>query len=271
MRIILSLCLLFVSVQAMAEESAYDRVMRTNEIRCGYGIYAPWIQKDLVTGEIKGVMADIAEAVAKQLDMKLVWGEETGWGNLPTSLHNGRVDVSCSTLWNDPKRDKLVAFSDIVFYQPIYAYARADDDRFTGKMEEINDENVTITMIDGGYSKSVADRLFPKAQHNSMPQMTNWSEVILNVATGKADVIFSDDIFIKDFNANNERKLKKIPLAKPVAHFGNSFAVGIKEQELKEMISNAVKYMHQTGEIEAITADFRAKYTGAMILPKKPY
>lgn len=69
MRIILSLCLMLLSVQAMAEESAYDRVMRTNEIRCGYGIYAPWIQKDLVTGEIKGVMADVAEAVAKQLDM----------------------------------------------------------------------------------------------------------------------------------------------------------------------------------------------------------
>jgi ABC-type amino acid transport substrate-binding protein len=263
------ICLLF-STQAFAE-TAYDRVLRTGEIRCGYGIYAPWIEKDLKTGEMKGVMAELADVLAKRLDIKLVWGEETGWGNLPTSLHNGRVDLSCSTLWNDPRRGKLVAFSDVVFYQPIYAYARADDTRFTGKLEEINAENIAISMIDGGYSASVADRLFPKAKHNSLAQMSNWSEAILNVATGKADVIFSDDMFIGDFNANNEKKLKKISLAEPVAHFGNSFAVNINEPALKEMISNTVKYMHQTGEIEALTADFRVKYPGVMLLPKKTY
>ena len=112
MRIILSLCLMLLSVQAMAEESAYDRVMRTNEIRCGYGIYAPWIQKDLVTGEIKGVMADVAEAVAKQLDMKLVWGEESPDSNsLKVHMHKLRKVLSSASVPMEINFKTQVGFS----------------------------------------------------------------------------------------------------------------------------------------------------------------
>src|SRR4051812_29807285 len=84
---------------AAPKESAYDRVMRTQTIRCGWGTNNPWIYQDLKTGQMRGVIADVMNEIAGKLNLKLEWPEETGWGNLPEALESGRVDVACSTMW----------------------------------------------------------------------------------------------------------------------------------------------------------------------------
>lgn len=179
--------------------------------------------------------------------------------------------MACSTLWTDPKRGKLVAFTEPAFYQPLYVYARVDDARFSGKKEELNNKDVVFSMIDGGYSAAVVERHFPDADINSLAAINTFAEVILNVANGKADAVISDPIFIDDFNQNNPGKKLVRVYDEPIVVFGNAFAVSIHEPEMKEMISNTVKYMIQTGEIKEITKDFREKYPGSMILPKKTY
>ena len=71
--------------------------------------------------------------------------------------------------------------------------------------------------------------------------------------------------------ASNPKKLKKIPLPRPAAVYGNSLAVGVNEAALKEILETAVSYMLQTGELQALTADFRKQYPDAIILPAQPY
>lgn len=57
MKYFLGLLILLASVPAFAE-TAYERVTRTGEIRCGYGVYSPWISRNLDTNEIEGVIKD---------------------------------------------------------------------------------------------------------------------------------------------------------------------------------------------------------------------
>lgn len=263
--------LLSFQVFAAEKESAYDRVMASGKIRCGYGVNPPWIYRDLQTGEISGVIVDIMEAVAKKVSLELEWPEETGWGNLPASLQSGRVDVSCSTLWNDPARGRQVAFTDPVFYQALYPYAVSEKAIQFDSIEKINSADVKISVQEGDFGFFLAQRLFPKAQIVSISQGTPWSDTALNVITGKADIMFSDDVMISDFNKNNEKKLQKTSLSKPVAVYGNALAVGIGQSELKEVMQTAVRFLVQTGEIEQITREFREKYPGVMLLPQKPY
>lgn len=269
--IILLVCLTLPAFAADREETAYDRVMKTQTIRCGYGTFAPWIYQDLKTGKMDGVSVRLAEALADQLDFKLDWAEETGWGALPTALETGKVDLACSLLWIDPARGKLVAYTRPLFYTPVYAYARADDTRFTGKTQEIDNPGTRIVVQESDVTAALAGRYFPQAKNMALPSSAQTSELLLSVTTGKADVVFSDPVNIEMFNAAQDKKLKKIPLPQPIVIYGNAYAVSIHEPELKEMMDAAVIYLLDTGTVDGIFADFLKDHPGAIIPVRKPY
>jgi len=256
---------------AADKESAYERVMKAQTIRCGYGSNKPWIYEDLEKGGMKGLYVDIMDEVAKQLSLKLDWPEETGWGNLPTSLMDGRVDVACSTMWIDPARARQVAYTRSIFYTPIYAYARADDKRFTGKPEELDDPSVRIITQDSDITGALARRYYARAKHISLPQTAMWSDLYLSVTTGKADIAFAEPVSVQQFNENQTVKLKRVELPAPIVVYGNAYAVGIHEHELKEMLDATVSYLLDTGRIQALTDDFEKKYPGSIISVGKPY
>lgn len=258
-------------VFAAEKESAYDRIMRTQTIRCGYGTNPPWIYRDLTTGEMKGPNVEIMQEIAKQLGFKLEWPEETGWANLPTSLAAGRVDVACSLLWTDPVRGKLVAYPKPLFYSAIHLYARADDKRFTGKAEEINRPDIRIAVQDGDINEALARRYFPEARLVSLPQASSWTEVYMNVTTGKADVTFADSISVDNFNKAQEKKMRRIALPQPITVYGTAPAVGIQETALKEMLDTTITYLLDTGRIDEILKDFVRQYPDALVPAAKSY
>lgn len=257
---------------AAEKESAYDRVMKTQTIRCGYGTNKPWIYRDEQTGKLVGLNVDIMQAIADQLGLKLEWPEETGWGDLPIAMQSGRFDVACSSLWTDPVCGMHVAYPTPLFYMAIHAFARADDARFSaGTMETINDPATRLAVQDGDFSMIIAKRFFPKAQMTAIPSNAQWNQTLQDVIAGKADIVFSDSTNVSNFNENNEKKLVRVPLPEPVSLYGNALAVGIQEHELKEMIDTVVKHFIYTGKMDELTADFRRKYPDALILPERPY
>ena len=254
------------------KQSVYERVMRTGEIRCGYGVWDPYIIYDFEAQKPTGIAIDLIEAIAAKLNLKLIWPEETGWANLPTALENGRVDLACATLWNDPARSRLVAFSDPLFYQEVSAFIRDDSDIKITRRDDLNDPRFRFSVQDGGFENAIVDRLFPKAQKISLHQMNQASDLFVQVASGKADIMISNPAAVQAYNAANpDKRLVHLKLDKPLAIYGNSYAVNIHEQELLGMFNTVVRNMIQTGEIEELLADFRAKYPGEILLPAKPY
>lgn len=97
-KLFLALFLIFISFPAFAadKETAYDRIMKSGEIRCGYAISPPAMVQDPNTGEISGMDYDIWQEIGKELGVKIVWPEEAGWGNYITGLNSGRYDAFCS-------------------------------------------------------------------------------------------------------------------------------------------------------------------------------
>ncbi|HOO50986.1 MAG TPA: hypothetical protein PLK94_06835, partial [Alphaproteobacteria bacterium] len=61
-----------------AKETAYERVIRTGTLRCGYLTYPPLLMKDLKTGEMSGVAHDIMTEIGKRLSLDIEWTEEVG-------------------------------------------------------------------------------------------------------------------------------------------------------------------------------------------------
>lgn len=268
MRFLFGLFILFISFPALAQDS-YDRVMEAGEIRCGYGVSDPWILYDFEAGKPKGIMVDLAERVAELLDVRLQWGEETGWANIPASLKNGRIDMSCTPLWRNPLQGKMISYTDALFYNPMFAFTREGETAFQSR-EDINRKETKISIQDGAFGQNIA-KFFPNATIVSIPQSAPWSDNFLNVSTGKADIVFADNLSIQNYNTQNDGKLVQVDLGEPLAVYGNSFAVSIDDPRMHHMIQTTVKHMIENGDVERITAEFRAKYPGVIRLPAKGY
>ncbi|MCI5060578.1 MAG: transporter substrate-binding domain-containing protein, partial [Alphaproteobacteria bacterium] len=97
-KFILLLALLTFSFPAIAADQnvAYDRIEKSRKIRCGYGIWHPTIIKDPATGEMSGIIYEYVEALGTALGLEIEWTEEIGWGEFPTALKTGRIDVMCA-------------------------------------------------------------------------------------------------------------------------------------------------------------------------------
>lgn len=176
------------NVSIPLKESTYDRVMRTQTLRCGYVVWTPSLMKDPNSGQLSGLFYDYTEALGQALHLKIEWTEEIGWGDFPEALNSGRIDAMCGGSWPNASRARVIDFVRPVFYAPVYAWVRTDDKRFDDNLEAINDPNVMITIIEGTTMAVIAAQDFPKAKMLQLPQTTSIAEVFVSLADGKSDV-----------------------------------------------------------------------------------
>ncbi|HBM91071.1 MAG TPA: hypothetical protein DD400_04245, partial [Rhodospirillaceae bacterium] len=77
-----------------SKESVYDRVLRTETIRCGYSVWKPLMWVDPNSNKKMGIFPDLMEEIGRRLGLKIVWQEELGWGMVVESVKTGRVDMA---------------------------------------------------------------------------------------------------------------------------------------------------------------------------------
>ncbi len=258
--------------QAADRESAYDRVMRTQTIRCVYAVGAPWISVDPNTGEKSGIMVDVMEEVGKALSMKIDWsGGEVGWGELGTAVESGRGDVICSAMWAAANRARATAFTRALYYTPIEVWARADDRRFDNAPERINAPDVKIVVEDGDFNEVMAKTDFPKAQRVSRPQLAGLDFYFLTLLDKKADVLFVSNNYAQDFLNKRPGTIRKVPMPHPMRVYENVIGVSIREQELRSMMDAAVGDLLAAGTIARILKKYEKAYPETFLLPAVPY
>lgn len=96
--LLLALGLSLMAAPAFAEdgtESAYERVMRTQTIRCGYVVYPPAVIQDPNTGALSGIIYDVMQEAGNLLGLEIEWAEEVGWANTVETIRTGRTDAIC--------------------------------------------------------------------------------------------------------------------------------------------------------------------------------
>src|SRR6266480_1820363 len=62
------------------QNRAYERVLKTKTLYVAYISYPPSFIKDANTGEYSGIMHEVLQEMAKRLDLKVEYTEETAWG-----------------------------------------------------------------------------------------------------------------------------------------------------------------------------------------------
>jgi len=275
--VILSVVAAFATVKYMvpaasvtAKETTFDRVMRTNTLRCGYGIWAPGLIKDPQTGQLSGIFYDYLEAIGAHTGLKIEWTEEVGWGDYPTALNGGRIDAMCFGAWPKAHTAREVLFTKPIYFLPINAYVRKGDDRFDYHLEKAGAPAIKISVMDSELSSELARSKFPKAQTLSVPQLSDASTLLLNVASGKADITFTDAWTGAAYMAQNPDQLKVVPLDHPLRLFGHTIPVAQNEHSLVSLLNTATDEIENNGELGDIVAKY-AKIPGVLLTKEDGY
>lgn len=221
-------------------------------IKAGYIIYPPLMTRDEATGQLSGVSYDIAEAVAKEMGVKIEWTEEVGWGTALEGLNTNRYDVLGTQMWPNEAREKVTDFSVAPMNSVIYPYIKTGDTRFSAdNLAAINSPSYTISALDGEMTVFIANEDYPTAKLNSLPQLSSYAEVFLNVVQNKADITFVEPSAAEDFLASHPNSIERLGDT-PVRTFGNGFAFDKSDTELKEKWNIALKKLIVDGTIEDI-------------------
>lgn len=257
------------SVSAADKETAFDRIVRTNTLRCGYATATPWFMVDPKTGEKTGYAHDVTQAVAEKLGVKVEWSEETGWGVAEQGLLAGRYDMMCGSVCIDPRRNRSAIFSTPFKHVPILPVVRTDDHRFDGGLESINKPDVRIGVKDGHVFEYIAKEKFPNAQRVYANDISDDTEFLLMLETGKIDIAFTGKITADIYEKNNPGKIKTLPTA--ARYCDGAFMMGLGEFNLKQMIDNALLELNTAGTLEAIAKKYVPIDPQYLRLPDQPF
>lgn len=93
-------------------QTAFDDVKASGTLQIGWGEWKPFEYKDVISGELKGVMIDLAAELARRMDLKSEFVLD-GWGTMPAGIAAGRFQVAL--MGYSDGRAKVVDYS-----RPLY-------------------------------------------------------------------------------------------------------------------------------------------------------
>lgn len=256
--------------RASTRASAYDRVLQAKTLRVAYISYPPSFIKDANTGEYSGIFHEVLQEMAKRLDLKVDYSEETAWGTMIEAVSSGRVDLVCTGIWPNASRGKLVDFTNPVYFSPIKAYVRAGNTAFDGNLASINSRDVKIAVIDGEMTSIIANADYPNATAQSYPQTTDIAQMLLEVATGKAQVTFVEPAVAAEFAQKNPGMVQEVKNVPAVRVFPNVMMVAKGEPKLLSMLNIAMEEVANAGIIDRIVTKYE-RSPGLFMRRQLPY
>jgi len=142
----------------------------------------PYFNKDLASGTWSGMCIDMANDIAKLLDVKLEYTEST-YGNSILDLQSNKIDVGFA-LNPTPQRALVVDFCGAVFNHPFGAMLKKGLE--AKSWADINKPEVKIAVDAGSANEAVARRFAPNA---TIKSLRSRDEVMLEMSSGRVDCV----------------------------------------------------------------------------------
>lgn len=252
------------------QQSAYERVIKSSTLRCGYNFYPPAIMKNEQTGQLEGFVVDVMNEIARVAEIKIEWTAVVDWGMQIEDVRSAKVDAFCAGSWASANRAKFVLQSDAFSYQGMYAFVRADDTRFDADLTKANSPEVKISVFENTPVITAQRENFPNATAVSMPAMATNSDGLLQVVSKKTDITLIDKGEGLRFMKNNPGKVK-LASAKPIRVHGNTIVMDNNDFRLYTLINSAIRELQNAGVLDKLADKWNARYPESFLPPKALY
>ena len=255
-----------------AADEVFNRVMKTKTINCGYFIWPTNIQKDANTGKLSGMNYDAMEAMGKTLGLKINWAMEVNPGEINAALNANKIDVMCATMWPSPARFSDTTFtSRVEFYSLMFPIVRSDDHRFDKGLAAVNNKSIKVTGIEGDVTSDVAVEKLPNSTKAFLGASASPAEMLMQITTKKADVLFIDRGAVNEFSKTNPDVLKVVDQNGPVRVFGEHIMVKLGEHNLRNILDMAMLQLTNDGYFEELTKKYAKEFNTTIYAPSKDF
>jgi polar amino acid transport system substrate-binding protein len=148
----------------------------------------PYLTKDPKTGKWTGYDADLAEALARRLGVKVEY-VDSSWGNIIPALLAKKCDVGWGGFFHTAEREKVVDYTKDVHNTGLVVVVKQGETRFKS-YEDLNKPGITFSEL-ADIGEIEARKNFPKATVKIL-QTDNTNQQALEVAAGRADANVTD-------------------------------------------------------------------------------
>ena len=243
----------------------FTRVMASNTLRCGYQYWDGGLMKNEKTGQLEGFMVDVTNEIARLNNLKVEWVGPIDWSNFATDLNSGKIDAFCAGSWLAGKYAKAMLVSDPVTYNGFEAFVRDNDHRFDGDPSSLDRPDVTVAILGNTSSGFISQRALPHAKAYDLSASATDMDLILNVATKKADVAFTSPGIVYQYMLHNPGQVRRLRPDMPYALMGVSYELDGDDFRLWHLINVSLMELKNTNVIKSLVEKYNAQYPGLFI------
>jgi polar amino acid transport system substrate-binding protein len=220
------------------------QIMKKGELVVGTSGAQPPMTATSKKGEIIGMDADIARAIAESMGVKLKFSVMP-FDKLLPALQAGQVDIVLSGMTITGMRNSKVAFAGPYFVTGKGILAVAEKFATLKESHGLDTPEVTIATLKNSTSQKFSENMLSKA---TLVLTNSYDEAIDLLLKGKVDVIVADYSFCA-LTAYRYQDKGLIAGASPLTYEPLGIAMA-EDLLLINWIENFLTLLHGTGEIE---------------------
>jgi polar amino acid transport system substrate-binding protein len=173
---------------AHAVSPVLDRIIAQGTLRVGTSGDQPPLSAATKAGDIIGLEADLAEAMAQAMDVRLQMVRMPFKDLLP-ALEGGKVDVVMSGMTMTPKRNMRVAFVGPYFVSGKALLTKSKRMASVKESSELNNPDTRLAALEGSTSQMFIEKGIPRAK---LVLVKDEDQGVKMVIDGKVDALLAD-------------------------------------------------------------------------------
>ncbi|HVZ44110.1 MAG TPA: ABC transporter substrate-binding protein [Ramlibacter sp.] len=233
---------------AAAQGDLLQRVKQEGTLRVCDAAYPPYNAKDPIKNQWEGLDVDVAEEIAKALNVKLAH-VDTSFATLIANLTSDRCDMSIAATYITPERAKQVAFTRPYSQETKTAFVPVTSK--ASKYADIDVAGKTIAVRAGTAEETYAKSFFKNATIKTLTSDATQPN-FLDVAAGRSDAVFAGYVGgVLFLRQNPNLKLRPIgdKLLDPTPF---AFMVPLGQPQLLKAVDDVLSDMERSGKLEAM-------------------
>jgi polar amino acid transport system substrate-binding protein len=212
-------------VVANTQADVLEDILERGTIRVGVSLFAPWTIRDEADG-LYGFEVDVANKLAEDMGVKPEYKIYV-WKDIIPAVMNGEIDIIAGGMAITPERALKINFSRPYADSGISLATNTEKTRDIKRLEELNQESITIAVISKTAAYELAPRLFNKSTIKIVGTAKEAEQAVLK---GEAHAWLAS-MPQPEFLALQHPEKVDVPLAKPVLPYKAGFGIKKGEQE----------------------------------------
>lgn len=249
-------------VSAQEDESTWERIQRTGEIRMAVFHYPPYFVRDLSSGEWDGALVAMAQNAADELKIDLVPVEVGGWNELVLALTTSKVDLAAG-MQATPVRATSIDFAGPIYWIEWVAVNNPD---FEGgeHWSDYDNPDVKMAVMTGSSDQILLSWNAPNAEQLQFKEL---SQMILAVSSGRADA-FTTTVLSGMIAKENNPGLGTFNSPRPRTTLPGYFGIRAEvDQRFKTYLNWWAEWNNRLGHNEQRMKDGMLQYMGLSEIP----